>query len=339
MFVRVIHRSEAGAPQWLLLTFQLPARPSRLRVKCWRRLQSLGALLWVNSAWVLPASERTREDFEWLKSEIAAARGRASVFAATALDEASDAELQNAFREARRLDFEAIRNDAGRLLGEIRRAPSAAAVRQRWPRQLRQLRNRLEQAESIDYFAAPGRREALAALAAIAEKLSAHKEAPMTTAVGGKTRPAPRTDYRRRIWITRPRPGVDRMSSAWLIRKFIDPHARFRFAEKPESARRTVAFDMFGGDFTHEGDGCTFETLVRRFAIRDQNVAWLAKIIHQVDLKDDRDPVAEAPAVHAMVEGLRRSYSEDSELLEQGIIFFEALYRSRAAGAVRGRKN
>jgi hypothetical protein len=146
-------------------------------------------------------------------------------------------------------------------------------------------------------------------------------------------------EFRKRVWVTRPRPGVDRMSSAWLIRNFIDQRAKFRFAETPQAAARGgVTFDMFGGEFTHEGERCTFETLARRFAVKDPGVAWLAKIVHQVDLKDDREPLPEAVAVARMVEGLRRTFSEDATLLEHGMVFFEALYRSHAAPGQRRAK-
>ena len=135
--------------------------------------------------------------------------------------------------------------------------------------------------------------------------------------------------FQGRTWVSRPRPGVDRMSSAWLIQRFIDPKARFAFAgEPPADARKGVPFDMFGVPFGHQGDRCTFEVLSARFGITDAAVKHLAKIVHDVDLKDERYGPPEAPIVARMVEGLRASYSDDHELLKHGIAMFAALYES-----------
>ena len=137
--------------------------------------------------------------------------------------------------------------------------------------------------------------------------------------------------FKGRTWVTRPRPGVDRMSSAWLIQRFIDPKARFAFADEPPADdRKAVAFDMFGVAFGHQGDRCTFEVLCDRFAVKDPAVRHLAKIVHDVDLKDDRYAPPEAPIVARMVEGLRATYSDDHELLTHGIAMFAALYESLA---------
>ena len=134
--------------------------------------------------------------------------------------------------------------------------------------------------------------------------------------------------FRDRIWITRPRPGIDRMSTAWLIRRFIDPRARFRFAEKPEKSAAGVPFDMFGVEFSHQGNRCTFETVAQRFGISSPPVDWLGRIVHDIDLKDDSYAEDEAPAIGRLVDGLRQMYADDQELLERGITMFAALYRS-----------
>ena len=135
--------------------------------------------------------------------------------------------------------------------------------------------------------------------------------------------------YRGRTWITRPRPGVDRMSSAWLIRRFIDPKAKFAFdASKPSASSRQVPFDMFGVEFGHDGDRCTFEVLAKRFGIDDEGVRRLGEIVHDVDLKEDRFGHPESPVVNDLVEGLRRAHADDHQLLEHGITMFGGLYES-----------
>jgi len=137
--------------------------------------------------------------------------------------------------------------------------------------------------------------------------------------------------FRNRRWVTRPRPGVDRMASAWLIRRFIDPHATFAFVERPADA--DIPFDMYTGQFTHHGTSCTFETLVQRFAIEDAAVARMARIVHDLDMKETRYGCPETPAVERLIDGLRASYTDDQRLLEQGIVMFEALARSFATSA------
>ena len=133
--------------------------------------------------------------------------------------------------------------------------------------------------------------------------------------------------YRGRVWLTRSRPGVDRMSSAWLIRRFIDPDATFAFGDASKE-EAMIPFDMFGAAFGHQGTSCTFETITRRFAVKDPAVAWLGRMVHDLDLKEDTYNVPEKAAVGQMIEGLRRMYPDDQTLLSAGITMFEALYQS-----------
>jgi hypothetical protein len=140
-------------------------------------------------------------------------------------------------------------------------------------------------------------------------------------------------DYQHRRWVTRPRPGVDRFSSAWLIRKFIDPSAQFAFATSPDKVRDAIPFDMYQSEgFRHEGDRCTFEVLERRFNIKDTGVRRIAEIVHDLDLKDERFRPPDAPTIGKLVDGLRASIPDDGHLLEQGMALFEALYLSFGSG-------
>ena len=140
--------------------------------------------------------------------------------------------------------------------------------------------------------------------------------------------------FKGRTWVTRPRPGVDRMSSAWLIRRFIDPKARFAFrASNPSPSSRDVPFDMFGVEFGHDGARCTFEVLARRFRIDDAAVTRIGEIVHDVDLKDTRYGHPESAVVHELVEGLRRAHADDQTLLEHGMTMFGGLFESFRATA------
>lgn len=308
--------------RWLLLAHQLPARLSNARVKTWRRLQQVGAVPTRNSVYVLPNTEQCREDFEWIRSEIVALGGEATVFAAEALDAGGGDDIVTAFRRARDADYLRVRRDAERQLraarGQRRLPPSA---RQRVVRAARALRDRFNAIGEIDYFSASTRQEAAEALEAL-ERTVAERPEPDATAA----RP-PLESFRGRRWVTRPRPGVDRMASAWLIRRFVDPHAVFAFVDRP--ADTDVPFDMYVGEFSHHGSLCTFETLAQRFGLEEVGaVPRLAPIVHDLDMRETRYAPPEAPAVGRFVEGLRQLHPDDHVLLEQGIAMFEALARS-----------
>jgi hypothetical protein len=304
--------------------FQLPTHPTAARVRTWRQLQRLGALPVRNSGYALPLADAAREDFEWLRADIVAAGGEAMLFVASTVDTAADDELRAAFRAARDADFEQVRKAAAPL-GRARRGARAPR------REIRALVDRLAHLDSIDFFSAP---KGPAAHAAVRALLQAPEELTMTTEQETVLRTV---DYQRRTWVTRPRPGIDRFASAWLIRRFIDPAAKFVFAASLEAAsagnRRAVPFDMFGAEFGHVAGGCTFETLIRRFDIRAPGIAWLARTVHALDLKAGHDEIPEAAALGRLVEGLRQVHAKDDVLLERGIEVIEAYHRSRPADA------
>jgi len=308
---------------WLVLTFQLPARPTAARMHVWRQLQRLGALPVKGGAYILPHTAQSREDFEWLRADIAARKGDAALFLADTADPGAAADLTAQFRAAREADYAALAREAAAL--RKGRAPA--------PRSLRQLADRLAHLQSIDFFGAPS-----AAAAADAVAHAARLGGSMTTTT--TTAPALKpSDYRARVWVTRPRPGIDRFASAWLVRRFINPKARVVFAADADAARRdhpkAVPFDMFGVEFGHQGGDCTFETLIRRFRLRAKGLDGLARLVHAVDLKDDRFVVPEAAAVQRLVEGLRRQHEDDDVLLERGIEMIEALFEGTPPKATR----
>ena len=289
-------------------------------MKTWRRLQQIGAVPARNSVYVLPNTEQCREDFEWLRSEIVSLGGEATVFAAEALNEGAD-DLVAAFQRARGADYRTLKRDADRMLSASRsKRPSPAARREEWHRGVRRLRERFSEIQRIDFFHITAGQEVAASIEAL-ERLAAGVKA---TAIDASTLSA--AAFRNRRWVTRPRPGVDRMASAWLIRRFIDPKATFGFVERP--AGSDVPFDMYTGEFSHHGTSCTFETLVERFSIADAAVARIAHIVHDLDMKDTRYAPPEAPAVDRMVDGLRALYAADETLLQHGMGMFEALARS-----------
>jgi hypothetical protein len=312
-------RKRQAQRTWLLLVHQLPAHPSNLRVQTWRRLQQIGAIPVKQAVYVLPDTPAAREDFEWLKGEIVAAGGDASIFAADCIDKWSDDRLVQAFARTRQDAYDALARDVERAIAHRKKTNTRTAVRGHTVEALRQ---KLTAIHRTDFFGSPGRDRVETLLQRLAEREPG--------AISPATRAAAKTgrDYRRRTWVTRPRPGVDRMSSAWLIRRFIDPNARFAFADDRASVPSgAIPFDMFGVEFSHHGDRCTFETLCAAFTLDTPALARIAAIVHDLDLKDQRFGAAEAPAVGALVEGLQRTHSDDAELLERGMATFDALYR------------
>jgi hypothetical protein len=316
-----------GARRWLLFIHQLPSSPSNLRVRTWRRLQQLGAIPIKQAVYVLPDTPSAREDFEWLKTEVTAAGGDASVFAADNVDSWSDDALVEEFRRSRQEAYTALAGGVEKVLkrttGARRpRGTRAPAIR----RLLGVFRGRLTAIEGVDFFGSAGRDRVTTLLKQLDERASDTRR----PAVPSKPASDAGVDtYHGRLWVTRPRPGVDRMASAWLLRRFIDPQARFGFAPDRESVPGdAIPFDMFGVDFSHQGEGCTFETLCAVFDISQPAVARLAAIVHDLDLKDGRFGAPEGPTVGTLLDGLQLAHADDEALLAHGMALFEALYRA-----------
>lgn len=289
-----------------------------------------------SSAYVLPNSSEAREDFEWIKTEILAMGGQALVLAAEALDPATRQEVIELFQTARDRDFREIRNFGQALLERFRSRAPRGPGRRRLVQSLRRLRERFREVEAVDFFGAPGRSDAARVLDEL-DRLAKRGQIMRKQPTPSKDL-LDANDYLGRVWVTRARPGVDRMSSAWLIRRFVDPRARFAFGDAP-SPKGAVPFDLFGAELGHQGSSCTFETIARRFGIDDPAVRWLGRIVHDLDLKEEAHDIPEKAAVGRMVEGLRRMCPDDQMLIQEGITMFEALYRSYGGpGARPGRK-
>ena len=323
----------ANAAKWLLLVHQLPARPSNLRVHIWRRLQQVGAVALRNSIYVLPNTSEAREDFDWMRAEIAGRGGQVSILAAEAIDGYTDDELQTNFRNARTAEYEAL---IRQIDGITKRSTSKKGrlSRTAGQRELAKVRERFHALKSTDFFGAPRAADAQSAVERLERVL---RKEPITDAVVDRLEPR---FFRRRQWLTRPRPGIDRMASAWLIRRFIAPDAKFVFGSLP-APEGHIPFDMPDVEFGHRGTDCTYETLLRRFAIVDAAVSRVGHIVHDLDLKESRYGLADTATIGRLVEGLRDAGSSDADMLENGIKMIEALYRSfvkEAAAATPARR-
>jgi hypothetical protein len=326
---------ERAGDGWLLFIMQLPTRPAAPRIKVWRRLQQIGSIALRGSVYVLPHTAQAREDFEWLAGEVKTAGGQVSILAAHALTEEEHASIVKAFQDARSEDYRSLAAAVNKEATS--RKALSPAVRRRAERALRGAQQQLVDLDAIDFGGSPDRDRAAAAVSALAARLTPSERKDRMSAKGDHLTPH---NFTGRTWVTRPRPGVDRMSSAWLIRRFIDPKARFAFrGTAPSDKSRDIPFDMFGVDFGHQGDRCTFEVLANRFGIDDPAVKRIGEIVHDVDLKDARYGHAESAVVTELIEGLRRAHADDHALLEHGMTMFGGLFESfRAAPTTRNQR-
>lgn len=303
---------ETDTGRWLLLIHQLPPKPDYVRVKVRRRLQRLGAVPLKSSVYVLPSTDATLEDFQWLSNEIVADGGEATICAASLLSGVSDADLEAAFRAERQAEYRSLIDEAN-------------AEGDSGPDRIARLRRRLAGIEQLDWFGAPARAEAEHALVALERRLHG-EEGGRSPAAAPSDRPNGAT------WVTRRGVFVDRIASAWLIRRFIDAEARFRFvaARGYRPTHGELRFDMPGGEYTHEGDRCTFETLLARFGLGDPALTAIAEIVHDIDLKDEKFGRPEAPGLATILAGVARAQADDGERIRIGAAIFDGLHAQLA---------
>ena len=318
--------------EWILLIHQLPPKPTNLRVRIWRKLQKLGAVAIKNSVYVLPADEKTNENFQWLKQEIESAGGEAAVFRAGSVEGATDEEIISAFRKARDEEFAAIAAEFDGLRGRIREqsrakhlSPARLATHET---ELDRLHGELERVIANDFFDAKGRATAWTAYERCQKAIRLSQPPPTkTTSASRKSGVLSVADFQNRRWVTRRNLHIDRLASAWLISQFIDKRPRFYFVAEGETLEGAIPFDMFGAEFTHQGEDCTFETLLKRFGLTHiQGLRDLAEIVHDIDLKDDKFNRLEAAGLNAIINGLSESLRDDRKVLQQTNAIFDGLF-------------
>ena len=308
VYVMTLTKTIDDSP-WLLLVFTLPASKASERVQIWRKLQKIGSIPFRNAGYMLPNTTEHLERFEWLATAIRGFKGDASILQIQSVDDLPIGKIKEQFREARAADYAALLEEIGKL------KPSGAGKTSqsgRW-------RKRFEEIALIDFFQSPLRASVEEAIAKVERGDAKTRE--LTPSMVSKA------DYQKRIWLTRPRPGIDRVSSAWLISHFIDPKAKFVFGTKPAAHPKTVPFDMFDGTgFGHQGDRCTFETLCHSFNLTDKKVLLIGQAIHDADLEDDKYGRTEGHAMNRILQGWARQEITDDELLRRGMDLIDGLY-------------
>jgi hypothetical protein len=307
---------------WLILIHQLPPKPNALRVKIWRRLQQVGAVAIKQSVYALPLSEQSREDLSWILKEIVEGGGDGSISEARFLEGLTDEQVIALFQDARQSDYEKIIQGARQLRTAWASGPGGPQdPALKGPAQVSRLRRRLDEVTAIDFFQTPERGTAETLLQELAAQVPG---VPSTAPVGLEEVGNPQG----KTWVTRRNLFVDRLACGWLIRRFIDHEAVFKFVRGPRYVPQPgeLRFDMFEGEFTHEGVRCTFETMIRRFQLQNRALVPMAEIVHDIDLKDKKYGRSETSGFSALLTGLVASHPDDEQRLEQGIRLFENLF-------------
>jgi len=303
--------------QLLLLLVGVPPTPSSLRVRVWRRLRSLGAVALKRSAYLLPDTPERYEDFQWLAQEVQRDGGDATLIRVQQIENVTPGEVLRLFHEPRDYDYRQLVARYRKVLQRLDKKSISPRIQE----ELARLAKEYQRIRDIDFFDAPGGAEVRRLEEAIA----------MRTRRPEAQRPEPRpsldlSKLKKRRWVTRPRPHVDRVASAWLIKRFIDPEAVFVFAPPADFPADAIPFDAPGVELSHQGEDCTFETLVKRAKLRDRRLARLAEVVHEADLRDGKYPHEEARGIDVAVRALLAATADDQQVLAQGMTLFEGLY-------------
>ena len=297
---------------WLLLLYGLPTKHSAERVSLWRKLRKFGALQLKTSAYVLPDEPVHFERFQWLAKQVRDDGGDATLIRVTEIEGLSNQQIAQKFNDARAKDY-----------ADLSRAATAFIKKRSGKKQdssndeLERFQQRFNEIREIDYFDCPAAHDTQILLKRAAGLLPSSSQ------------PRPKLGAKKfagKTWLTRPRPEIDRVGSAWLIRKFIDPKARFIFASTPATHPKAIPYDMLDVEFTHQGDDCTYETLLRRFGIRDQAAQQIGEMIHDADLEDGKFQRAEGFGLDRVFKGCAKLGLSDAEILAKGFDCFDALY-------------
>ena len=293
---------------WLLLLLRLPATHTAQRMAIWRKLKKSGAVQIQTSTYVLPDAPARYETFQWLTQHIRDAGGDATLVRAREIEGLSNERLIELFNTARAKEYAALRDLIRSVVNRRKRSSTVSERVDRFRKQFREIKQ-------TDFFNCPRAQD----VEMLLRKLEGDRRGD------GAPKVNPR-EYRGRTWLTRPRPEIDRVGSAWLIRKFIDPRAKFIFAKTISAKTRTVSFDMLDADFSHRGDDCTFETLLKSFEIYDKSARQIGEMIHDADLDDQKFERNECIGIDRVLKGWAREGISDQEILRRGFDCFDALY-------------
>jgi hypothetical protein len=298
--------------RWILLLYGLPTRKGAARVSLWRQLKKCGALPLKTSAYLLPDEPQHHERLQWLAQQVRDGGGEATLIHVTEIEGLKHEAIVRQFNEARGADYAGLQAALKELIAQHRKQPGDTLAAE-----VEKLTRQFEEIRKIDFFDCARAQDA---------QMLLQRAAGLRRGKGKAGAPLAAKRFQGRTWLTRPRPEIDRAGSAWLIRNFIDPKARFVFATHPEAHPEAIPYDMYEVEFSHHGDECTFETLVKRFGIADKAIAKIAEMVHDADLEDGKFQTTECIGIDRVLKGWGKSGLTDEELLKRGGECFDALY-------------
>jgi hypothetical protein len=313
--------------KWLFLVHQVQTPNSRERVRVWRLTKKVGTILYRNSVYVLPYSKERLEDFHWLCQQIRDSKGEASVFVSEAGDASEDRALKQLFVHASEKEYAGLEKRVQQFevrCRELQGTPSLTLSQVKaLENGLRQLEETFHETRRVDFFHHPSAEKIESRLKGL--RLSVANAQPQKEATL-KIAHHSRSEFRGKTWATRAHIHIDRLCSAWLIKRFIDPKARFVFASEEKLPKNAIPFDVLGAEFTHRGDRCTFETLLESFRLKDGALSSMAELVHEIDLKDKKFNRPESAGFDMVVRAISDSSHNDQNAMELGSRILDAMY-------------
>lgn len=319
--------------RWLLFFYSIPSKPVASRVKIWRKLTRVGALPFKGAVYILPDNEENLEYFQWLVSEVVSMGGEGAFVKVDKVETENNEEIIHLFNEQREREYRRVEKG----LEEIERRLAGIKKRGAIPSEKRLLKQfstmvrEFEEIRKIDFFSSRGG-EVVKRRVKIMELEIKRIAGPEIKKQQVVIVPTSIKDYQGKIWITRRNLFVDRMASAWLIKRFVDKEAVFKFMEEREMVnlnKNMILFDVRGGEFTHVSDMCTFEIILKSFGLKDKALKRIAELVHEIDLKDGKYDSPEAKGIEEILKGIKKMSKDDADALERGLAVFETLYASK----------
>jgi len=306
---------------WLLLILSLPTENATVRMRAWRSIKAWGAASLRDGVYLLPAHPDHVEKLEAVAHDVREAGGVAHV---VPTDGPDAHEFPALFDRAD--DYEALHSDIAELRATLLPESAMEVIRE-----TRKLRKRFTRVSQIDFFPGAARERVDRALQELETDANRVLSPDEPLPVSGTVALLNRADYLGRVWATRRQPWVDRLASAWLIKRFIDPEANFLWLSSPaDCPDHALGFDFDGAAFTHVADKVTFETLLASFGLRQVALQRIAELVHYLDVGGHQPPAA--TGVECVLMGFRESHHNDDQLLLAANQVFDSLYTTYTKG-------
>ncbi len=327
------HETSTENHKWLLFFYSVPSKPVNARIKIWRRLAKAGAVQLKGTVYILPYNEDHYEFLQWLASEVTSLKGDGTFIVAEKIETMTNSEIMDIFNKQRETDYQNIEKgleELERRISSIKKGTGSQSIK-KLSGQFNKYLKEFEEIKKIDFFSSKAGNDLKKRIKNIEAEI---KNVSGFAVLEQKVVIIPKRieDYQGKTWVTRKKPFIDRIASAWLIKNFIDKNALFKFIDEKNAQdidKNAILFDIRDGDFTHQGDLCTFETLLKAFGLKNIALKKIAEIVHELDIKDEKYKNPESKGVEDILIGIRKTAKDDAEILEKGMTVFEMLYASK----------